>query len=86
MILIGFGSYINHNEILTVQPYYYKGPIKRVVEDARDDKRLVDATKGHATATVIVTKTNHVVLSARSAESIIRRLAAARNEEPEVTD
>lgn len=76
MMMIGYEGRINPAEILTMQPY--KGaPTKRLVDSARDENRLIDMTYGNRTATVIVTKTNHVVLSARVVESLESRWIAS---------
>ncbi len=49
-------------------------PIRRLREDARDRGKLVDATQGRKTRSVIVTDSDHVVLSAVQAETISARL------------
>jgi len=49
-------------------------PIKRLREEARDRGKLVDATQGRKTRSVIVTDSDHVLLSAVQAETIAQRL------------
>ncbi len=49
-------------------------PIRRLREDARERGKLVDATQGRKTRSVIVTDSDHVVLSAVQAETISARL------------
>lgn len=48
-------------------------PMKRLKEDAKEGKRLVDATQGRRTRSIIITDSNHVILSAIQAETISSR-------------
>jgi hypothetical protein len=48
-------------------------PIKRLKEEAREDGRLIDATQGRKTRAVLITDSNHVVLSAIQPETIVNR-------------
>ena len=50
-------------------------PIKRLRDEARDDKRLIDATQGRKTRSVIITDSNHVILSAIQSETIAQRFS-----------
>ena len=49
-------------------------PIKRLISDAKDDGRVIDVTCGRRTRSVIVTDSEHVILSAIQAETISNRL------------
>ena len=49
-------------------------PIKRLVQDAKDDGRAIDVTCGRRTRAVIVTDSDHVILSAIQTETISNRL------------
>ncbi len=49
--------------------------MKRLREEARESKRLIDATQGRRTRSIIITDSNHVILSAIQAETISQRLA-----------
>lgn len=49
-------------------------PIKRLVSEAKEEGRVIDASAGRRTRTVIVTDSDHVVLSALRAETIASRL------------
>ena len=51
-------------------------PIKRIIQDARDRGSLIDATYGRRTRAVIITDSDHVILSAIQAETITNRLAS----------
>ncbi len=52
-------------------------PMRRLREEARDSSRLIDATQGKKTRSIIVTDSNHVILSAFMADTIAQRFAAA---------
>ena len=49
-------------------------PIKRLVQDARDDDRVIDVSCGRRTRSVIITDSEHVIFSAIQAETIANRL------------
>lgn len=49
-------------------------PIKRLVQDARDAGRVIDVSCGRRTRSVIITDSEHVILSAVQTETIARRL------------
>lgn len=73
LLNIGFGNTVVANRVVTiVNPS--TAPMKRLREEARLDKRLIDATHGRRTRSIIITDTNHVVLSAIQAETVAERL------------
>lgn len=49
-------------------------PIKRIVQEAKENHRLIDATSGRKTRTVIIMDSDHVILSAVQRETMARRL------------
>ena len=67
---------------------WHSAPVKRMIQEARDRKRVIDATQGRRTRAVIQTDSDHVVLSAIQPETIAGRVgqrdAAIRDEEKEV--
>jgi len=72
---IGFGNFVAAERVVAiVQPS--SAPMKRIREEAKVNNRLIDATQGRRTRSIIVTDSNHVVLSAIQAETIANRLAA----------
>lgn len=80
-INIGFGNMVASNRIVSlVNPE--SAPIKRLVQDARDDGRVIDVTCGRRTRAVIITDSEHVILSAIQTETISNRL----NDQIESTD
>ena len=77
VINIGYSCYIMKNRIIAVvEPS--SSPIKRLIQDSRDNGTLIDATYGKKTRSVIVMDSDHVILSARQPEYIIKE-----KEEPE---
>jgi regulator of extracellular matrix RemA (YlzA/DUF370 family) len=60
-------------------------PIKRLVQDAKEDDRVIDVSCGRRTRAVIITDSDHVILSAIAAETITNRLASDEvdDEDPE---
>ena len=50
-------------------------PIKRLVQDAKEENRVIDVSCGRRTRSVIITDSEHVILSAIQAETIANRLA-----------
>ena len=72
-INIGFGNMVASDRIITiVSPD--SAPIKRLVQDAKDAGRVIDVSCGRRTRAVIVTDSEHVILSAIQAETIANRL------------
>ena len=69
MLNIGFGSMINQNKIVAaLSPE--SAPVKRMISKAKAENRLIDATFGRKTKTVIVTDCEHIIICAFSAERI----------------
>lgn len=73
LINIGFGNVVSANRIISiVSPE--SAPIKRIITVARDDNKLIDATYGRRTRAVIITDSDHVVLSAVQPETVGQRV------------
>lgn len=73
LINIGFGNIVSANRLIAiVSPE--SAPIKRIVQDARDRGMLIDATYGRRTRAVIITDSDHVILSAIQPETVAHRL------------
>ncbi|MBQ9922600.1 MAG: DUF370 domain-containing protein [Clostridia bacterium] len=73
MISIGFGNCVSAERIVSVITPD-SAPLKRLVQDAKDSGRAIDATCGRKTRAVIITDSEHVILSALTAETIVERL------------
>ena len=73
LINIGFGNIVSANRIIAiVSPE--SAPIKRIIPEARDAQRLIDATYGRRTRAVVVTDSDHVILSAVQPETVAHRI------------
>ncbi len=72
-INIGYGNMIAVERIVTLTSPD-SAPIKRLVQDAKDAGRVIDASCGRKTRAVIITDSDHVILSALQAETIANRL------------
>ena len=76
LINIGFGNMVNASKIVAIiSPD--SAPSKRIVQNAKDEGRAIDATQGRKTKAVIVTSDDYLVLSALQPETIARRFAEA---------
>ena len=74
LINIGFGNMVAADRIITiVSPD--SAPVKRLIQDAKDAGRVIDVSCGRRTRSVIITDSEHVILSAIQAETITNRLA-----------
>jgi regulator of extracellular matrix RemA (YlzA/DUF370 family) len=81
LLNIGFGSSLVSERIVAiVSPN--SAPMKRLKDEAREEKRLIDATHGRRTRSIIVMDSNHVVLSAIQAETISQRYATLKDLAP----
>ena len=74
LVNVGFGnSVVSRRVVAIISPN--AAPIKRLRDEAREDKRLIDATQGRKTRSVIITDSNHVILSAIQSETIALRFS-----------
>ena len=73
-INIGFGNMVSAGRIVAIAPPD-SAPVKRLVQDAKEEGRVIDVSCGRRTRSVIVTDSDHVILSAIQAETITNRLA-----------
>ncbi len=73
MVNIGFGNVVSTDRIIAaVSPE--SAPIKRIVTRAKDNGKLIDATYGRRTRAVIITESDHVILSAVQPSKIEERV------------
>ena len=80
-INIGFGNMVAAERVIAVVSPD-SAPIKRLIQDAKDSGRAIDVTCGKRTRAVIITDSEHVILSAFQSETISNRL---RDEEDDDT-
>jgi regulator of extracellular matrix RemA (YlzA/DUF370 family) len=74
LLNIGFGSSVVADRVVAiVSPN--SAPMKRLKDEAKEDKRLVNATHGRRARSIIIMDSNHIVLSAIQAETISQRYA-----------
>lgn len=79
LINVGFGNMVMARRIVAiVNPA--SAPMKRLKDEARDARKLVDATSGRRTRSIIVTDSDHVVLSAIQTETIAQRIEARESD------
>ncbi len=72
LINIGFGNTVNASRIIAiVSPD--SAPIKRIMEEAKKNKKLVDATYGRRTRALIIMDSEHVILSSHNPETVGHR-------------
>jgi len=77
LINVGFNNIVVSQRIIAVvNPD--SSPVKRLIEVAKERGSLVDATCGRRTRSVIITDSNHVILSALQAETISERFQKKR--------
>ena len=73
LINVGFGNIVSANRIIAiVSPE--SAPIKRIIQESRDKGMLIDATYGRRTRAVVITDSEHVILSAVQPETVAHRL------------
>lgn len=76
LVNIGFGNVVIASKIVAVLSPS-SAPMKRLKEEARENRRLLDATQGRRTRAILITDSNHVILSSVQPETIAQRLEFA---------
>ena len=72
-INVGFGNLVAAERVVALASPD-SAPVKRLIQDAKDDGRAIDVTCGRRTRSVIITDSEHVILSAIQTETIANRL------------
>ena len=79
-ISIGYGNIVAADRVVAlVSPD--SAPVKRLVQDAREQGRVIDVSCGRRTRSVIITDSEHVILSAIQPETIAGRVDGGDDEE-----
>ena len=78
LVNVGFDNAVAAERVIAVVSAD-PSPIKRLREAAGRHQKLIDATNGRRTRTVIVTDSDHVVLSSLQPETLVQRLAESKN-------
>ena len=84
-INIGFGNMGSAGRIVAIAGPD-SAPIKRLVQDAKEDNRVIDVSCGRRTRAVIITDSEHIILSAIQAETITNRLTNGDSSDDEETE
>lgn len=81
LVNIGFGNMVSASRMVAiVSPE--SAPIKRIIQDAKERGNLIDATHGRRTRAVIITDSDHIILTYLQAETLANRMI----EEESITD
>ena len=81
-INVGFGNMVAADRVVALANPD-SAPIKRLIQDSKDDGRAIDVTCGRRTRAVIITDSEHVILSAIQTETIANRLDSSVQAEDE---
>ena len=82
LIHIGFGNIVNADKIIAmITPD--SAPAKRMIQKAKEESRLIDATQGRRTRAVIFTENDRVILSALLPDTLSGRLKNRSDAEEE---
>ena len=86
LVNIGFGNMVSANRMVAiVSPE--SAPIKRIIQDAKERGTLIDATHGRRTRAVIITDSDHIILTYLTAENLAHRIAEEESiDEEDVKD
>ena len=75
-INIGYGNIVSANRIIAIiSPD--SAPIRRLIQESRDKGMLIDSTYGRRTRAVIITDSEHIILSSVQPETVANRLSAS---------
>jgi extracellular matrix regulatory protein A len=72
LVNLGFNNVVVKDKIVAVVAPE-AAPIKRMREEARQNKKLIDATSGRRTRSVIITESDHIILASRQPETVAQR-------------
>ena len=74
LVNIGFGNMVSANRMIAiVSPE--SAPIKRIIQDAKERGTLIDATHGRRTRAVIITDSDHVILTYLQSETVANKIS-----------
>ena len=78
LLNLGFGNTVVTSRVIAIVATS-SAPMKRLKDEAREGGKLIDATQGRKTRSIIITDSDHIILSALQAETIAQRF---EGEEP----
>lgn len=73
LVNIGYGNMVSAERIITIVSSE-SAPIKRLIQEARDEGKAIDATYGRKTRAVIIMDSGHVILSSLITETLSSRI------------
>ncbi len=82
LLNIGFGNTVVAQKVVAILSPN-SSPMKRVKDEAKEERRLIDVTHGRKTRAIIITESNHVILSAIQAETVSSRYESLMNQPEE---
>lgn len=85
LINVGFGNMVNSDRVIAVVSPE-SAPIKRIIQTAKDDGKLVDVTQGRKTMSVIFTDSEHVILSYMKPDKLADKFDSADDSGEAVED
>lgn len=85
LVNIGFGNMVSADRMIAiVSPE--SAPIKRIIQEAKESGTLIDATHGRRTRAVIITDSDHIILTYLQAETVANRISDENAAVEEETD
>lgn len=85
LVNIGFGNMVSASRMIAiVSPE--SAPIKRIIQDAKERGTLIDATHGRRTRAVIITDSDHIILTYLQSETVANRIADENAMDDEVDE
>jgi regulator of extracellular matrix RemA (YlzA/DUF370 family) len=82
LINVGYGNFISSSRIIAIIGPD-SSPVKRIIQEAKEERRLIDATYGRRTRAVIITDSGHIVLSSIQPETVANRIEMQEAEQEE---
>ena len=80
LVNVGYGNMVAADRVVAVVSPE-AAPIRRLIQDARDSGRVIDGTSGHKTRAVLITDSDHVVLSPLMPETLASRMEERKGAE-----
>ena len=75
LVNIGYGNMVMATKVVAVLSPD-SAPMRRLKDEAKEQKRLLDATQGRKTRAIIITDSDHVILSAVQVETLTQRFSS----------
>lgn len=80
LINIGFGNLVSASRLVAIVTPE-SAPIKRMIQDAKEQGTLIDATHGRKTRAVIITDSDHIILTYLQSETVAAKIAETEDDE-----